>query len=293
MGELGGNPYSNILFIIFVIGFTLFGCWFLNNNYKNSREDMLKSSYNIITPTSPFKSRKCEGEMKKIPRVVYQTNSDIVTSGLMYRGMETWRKMNPGYSYHIFNEYKSREYMRNNMDKKIIDAYDAIKSGKCKSELFVYCLLYIEGGIYVDNNMECIESISKYIKDIDYMGLIDYNSNGKYLCNKIIAAKAGNEFIKTAIDLVVENVEKGNYGDEMDEDVSARLLSMAVKKCTNKEMGYLFKEGVNEENSYRYRLLSYAVSSERDKTGGVGGGKNIKCGGVKVIRELKNKEVKL
>ena len=48
-----------------------------------------------------------------------------------------------------------REFIKNNFDLDILNAYDILKPGAFKADLWRCCILYIYGGIYLDIKYGC------------------------------------------------------------------------------------------------------------------------------------------
>ena len=59
-------------------------------------------------------------------------------------------KENPGFKLEYYSDKGSRDFVENNYDKRVLDAYDKLKPGAYKADLFRYAILYKRGGIYSD-----------------------------------------------------------------------------------------------------------------------------------------------
>ena len=59
-------------------------------------------------------------------------------------------KLNPDFKIKYYSDKGSREFIKNNYSKDIINAYDSLIPGAYKADLFRYCVLYKYGGIYSD-----------------------------------------------------------------------------------------------------------------------------------------------
>jgi mannosyltransferase OCH1-like enzyme len=92
---------------------------------------------------------------------------------------KTWPTKNPGHRYEVLTDsndmaYVEQYYGRNGLNRiDIVDMYQAINSPIVKADLLRYLVMYAEGGIYADIDVEALRPISRFIperyneKDID------------------------------------------------------------------------------------------------------------------------------
>lgn len=57
---------------------------------------------------------------------------------------------NPGFELEYYSDKDSRMFIKNNFNQDVLDAYDKLKPGAYKADLFRYSILYKRGGIYSD-----------------------------------------------------------------------------------------------------------------------------------------------
>jgi hypothetical protein len=83
---------------------------------------------------------------------------------------EKYKKMvreNPEFNFKLFDIKSGREFISQNFGPYVLIAYDKLKPYSYKSDLFRYCYIYINGGIYVDikyislNNFKFIDLLDK------------------------------------------------------------------------------------------------------------------------------------
>ena len=83
---------------------------------------------------------------------------------------EKYKKMvreNPEFNCKLFDIKSGREFISQNFGPYVLIAYDKLKPYSYKSDLFRYCYIYINGGIYVDikyislNNFKFIDLLDK------------------------------------------------------------------------------------------------------------------------------------
>eukprot|EP00392_Amoebophrya_sp_AT5.2_P018253 g18758.t1 len=62
-----------------------------------------------------------------------------------------WRNENPGYTFNFFNSATGKQYLKEHFDPRILRAWNAIKNGAYKKDLFQLCVLYRDGGFFIDS----------------------------------------------------------------------------------------------------------------------------------------------
>jgi mannosyltransferase OCH1-like enzyme len=122
-------------------------------------------------------------------------------------------KSNPEFDYYLYSDEKSAEYIRENFDEDVIYAFETLKPGAFKSDLWRYCVLYKTGGVYIDikyNTVDTLVSLlentpSIFVKDRDFFG------NLKCVYNGLMTSPPENEIFKHCIDDVVRNCKLKLY----------------------------------------------------------------------------------
>ena len=115
---------------------------------------------NIIYGLKPGKKRFKEGDTK----VVNIDDKGIIPKNIFKTGIDDYNKINkdlfslfsktidenPDFEIEYYSDKGSREFVKNNFSKRVLDTYDKLIPGAYKADLFRYCILYKRGGIYSD-----------------------------------------------------------------------------------------------------------------------------------------------
>ena len=174
----------------------------------------LKSSYNSIIPLKTF---TC-WHTKDLPQLMKQ-NYEILIN------------IHPTFEHNIFDENDCREFIKTNFDNFVLEAYDKLIPSAYKSDLWRYCVLYINGGIYFDIKFMCVNNFNLIaLTDKEYF-VNDREPWGGTL-NGLISVKAGNEIMLKCIRQIVVNVRNNYYGKNALEPSGPNLLG---KYFTNEE----------------------------------------------------------
>lgn len=156
----------------------------------------------IIPDTLPKRYSK---PSTKIPHVLYQTHYSRLVPSKYATNVNSWLDHNHDYDYCFFDNGNCRAFIEEHFDEKVLNAYDKLIPGAYKSDLWRYCVIYQNGGVYANLNLEPTIALSSLIKPDSELVYID-GFNGFF------AAAARNPIIKLLIDEVVSRVENEEYG---------------------------------------------------------------------------------
>lgn len=98
-----------------------------------------------------------------IPKVIHQTwkNADVPGKWIPYQ--DSWKKHNPDYEYKFWTDQDIDVFMKNHFND-YYDFFCGLTPIIKKVDIFRYCLMYREGGIYADMDMECLKPIHEIIE---------------------------------------------------------------------------------------------------------------------------------
>lgn len=154
-----------------------------------------------------------------IPSIIYKTgptDSKYLDTTLLNLFQQT-ETDNPGYKIEYYDDVRARQFIENNMDREVLQTYDSLKPGAYKADLFRYCVLYVNGGIYGDLTQKYLVPIDSLV-DRERDRLVIVRDLFDVLCWKngiqisFMAAVPGLDIFRKAIDEIVYNVTHKNYG---------------------------------------------------------------------------------
>jgi hypothetical protein len=153
-----------------------------------------------------------------IPLKVYQTWHTHDLPNHMKKVIEHNKKINPEFEFIIYDDNDCREFIIKYFDFDIIQAYDSLKPGAYKADLWRYCMLYIKGGIYMDIKFICVNGFKLItLTENEFFPtdvvISEYpNNEHKAVYNGFMVSLPGNKYLLNAIHKVVENVKNKYYG---------------------------------------------------------------------------------
>ena len=139
--------------------------------------------------------------------------------------------------YEFYDDHRRDKYMKT-QSKKIYKLFSKLKYQAHKTDLFRYCILYEQGGIYLDADSVIVKKIDTKIFDKDCMFV--YDSNCKNIFNGFIYTKKNNLIIKKVIDYMIKddgrlfglkNIEFDTLGHSYHFNID--FLSIAFQKYYN------------------------------------------------------------
>jgi len=151
-----------------------------------------------------------QGYYPIIPLNIYQTwhTKDLPPS--MRNAVNKIIYTNPGFNYQLFDDDDCRNFIKENFDENVLNAFDSLIPGAYKADLWRYCILYKNGGIYLDIKYEPYNGF-RFISLMEKEHwVLDMDKNGIY--NALMVCKPNNEILLKAIYTVVENVKNKFYG---------------------------------------------------------------------------------
>lgn len=183
-----------------------------------------------------------------IPLNIFQTWSTSNLPSNMQKCVDKLKSANPEFKYYLFNDVQCYDYIKNNYELDVLNAFDTLVPGAFKADLFRYCILYKEGGIYIDikfytsNGVKLINFTDKeyFVRDIDF--------SGKGIYNAFMICKPGNPILKKCIDQVVENVKNRYYG-------KSQLYTTGP---------LLMRHFFSQEEINKFELYLYIINDKKD-----------------------------
>jgi len=144
-----------------------------------------------------------------IPQRIIQTNERADVPSGMAEATQTLIQANPEYDYWYFDDNQAKQYLRSHFPD-VYQAYLTVRPGAYKADLFRYCVLYKDGGVYVDCGMKAIGKLTSVIAKTDtFVCPEDDQSGGLY--NAFIACAPGHPIIAKAIEMCLHNIQNRAY----------------------------------------------------------------------------------
>lgn len=180
-----------------------------------------------------------------IPLDIYETWHTKSLPPRMKECVEKMKKNNPEFTFNLYDEKECRDFIKDNYSSDILNAYDSLIPPAYKADLWRYCILYKNGGIYLDIKFQCepgfklIELVDKeyfvldrpYARNIDLQDELNIINDPNYykkilkiidlqfwkkneigIYNAVMICKPNNPILFECINTIVKNVKNKFYG---------------------------------------------------------------------------------
>lgn len=162
---------------------------------------------------SLFQRKKEGNESRKIPLHIYQTWKTKELPEKMQESVNRLKTKNPDFEYHLFDDNDCYEFIKANFEEDVAKAYKKIIPGAYKADLWRYCVLYMNGGVYLDIKYSNVGEFNlKELTDKEYF-MADIEQSGAGIYNAFMICNAGNPKLKKAIEMTTHNILNEAYVD--------------------------------------------------------------------------------
>lgn len=125
-------------------------------------------------------------------------------------------QLNPGYEYLFFSEKDCINYINKYYSEELQQLFENLSNLAHKCDLFRYCYLYKEGGIYIDADLEMKVSCDTIIdtSKSSFITAVGAHSNNTFgeCTNGFILTEPSNNIFLYLIDFMVANPNPRDYG---------------------------------------------------------------------------------
>ena len=139
---------------------------------------------------------------------------------------------NPQYRFNYHNDRSAERYLRYHCGNDVADAYNCFIPTAFRADIFRFCALYSEGGIYMDADMYSVGPFESLYSNCSGFSLgYDFpweGNEGKQM--KILASEPKHEIAGCMLESIVENVRQRKIGETSLSITGPILLHQCYKK---------------------------------------------------------------
>jgi mannosyltransferase OCH1-like enzyme len=199
-------------------------------NYQSFKERnkpmTLKSKYNSVIPLN-----------------LYVTWHTKWLPPLMEQNYRLLRSSNPEFKHYLYDETECRKFISANFDADVLEAFDKLIPSAYKADLWRYCVLFINGGVYIDIKFKCINNF-KFIALTEKEHLVR-DRPGYGICNGLMVCKPRNPLLSVLIKQIVSNTQTNFYGENALYPTGPCLFKQFVDQQTTDSLE-LYHDDLNE-----------------------------------------------
>lgn len=182
---------------------------------------------NIEVPRQTSATKQCKNK-SEIPLTIYQTWPTRDVPHDMYEVMMENIKKNPCFNYFLYNDEDCSDFIKNNFDDEVLNAYNKFVPGTYKADLWRYCILYAYGGVYLDAKFKIVGDLMDILETYNEFYIQDFHADGVY--QGIMCVPPKRPHIKRAIDSIVANVKNNYYGESNLAPTGPNLMKKILKE---------------------------------------------------------------
>jgi mannosyltransferase OCH1-like enzyme len=146
-----------------------------------------------------------------IPLNIYQTWTTLNLPSKMKETVDELKNTNPEFKHYLYDDKMCRDFIKENFNKDVLYAFDKLKPGAYKADLFRYCILYKNGGVYLDIKYKCVNNFKLiYLMDKEYYVRDRMRDNRFGIYQALLICYPYNNILLNCIQSIINNV-KNNY----------------------------------------------------------------------------------
>lgn len=146
-----------------------------------------------------------------IPLNIYQTWTTLNLPPKMKETVEELKAVNPEFNHYLYDDEMCRDFIKEHFNKDVLYAFDKLIPGAFKADLFRYCVLYINGGIYLDIKYRCVNDFKLiYLTDKEYFVKDRLRDDEYGIYQALLVCYPYNNILLNCINDIINNV-KNNY----------------------------------------------------------------------------------
>lgn len=147
-----------------------------------------------------------------IPKIIYQTWYTKNIPERIKDIIDNMLSKNKKYQHKLFDDREMEEYIFNNFDERTIKAFNMLKIGAAKADLWRYLILYKDGGVYLDIDSEITSNLDDLISDDDF-AIITRERNPEKFVQWCLMFSPNHPILKICIDKCLVNILEKKYSD--------------------------------------------------------------------------------
>jgi mannosyltransferase OCH1-like enzyme len=182
-----------------------------------------------------------------VPLTIYHSWSTNRVPTKMKENIYSLLDSNPEFDYYLYSDQACYEFIKTHFEKDVAEAFNALKPGAYKSDLWRYCILYVQGGVYIDIKYNTVAPLVETVKNSPtlYVNDRDIALAGVKSCfyNGFMISPPNNVVLKDCIDEIVENCKNRLYRTNPLDVTGPCLLGRMIQK---------HNRDLRKNNKYRF-----------------------------------------
>ena len=207
-----------------------------------------------------------------IPKIIYQTWKSKNLHEKCLQIKKNIQDLNPEYEMILYDDDDMKEFIKQNFDENIYNCYLKLNVGAAKADFWRYCILYKNGGVYLDIDSNILEPLNELILEDDEC-IITREGNKGFFNNWIMMFEKNHPILlktinnccyniinKTTDDICILTGPHGAFTNAINEI----MIPLYTKKINNLyfEKDEELNETLNNKNN-SIRCRFYGIDMEK------------------------------
>ena len=167
------------------------------------------------------------------------------------------KKLNPEYSYHLYNDNDMDIFVNEHYNGLISECYNKLNIIVAKVDFWRYLVLYKYGGIYLDMDSTIEKPLNELIRSTDEAIITAEGNPNLYVQWALIFSK-GHPILKKTIDLVVSNIQNNSYPNDIHKMTGPTVYTKAINSV---HMELYDNEIINHNQINKYTDIEYKANN--------------------------------
>ena len=146
---------------------------------------------------------------------------------LIQEKIDVIQKLNPEYSYHLYNDNDMDIFVNEHYSGLISECYNKLNIIVAKVDFWRYLVLYKYGGIYLDMDSTIEKPLNELIRSTDE-AIISAEGNPNLYVQWALIFSKDHPILKKTIDLVVSNIQNNSYPNDIHKMTGPTVYTKAI-----------------------------------------------------------------
>jgi mannosyltransferase OCH1-like enzyme len=177
-------------------------------------------------------NKKAPSHISGVPLIIYRSWITNEITNEMKKTIDKTIQMTPEFDNYFYSDVDCDNFIKDNFEPNVLNAFRSLKPGAFKSDLWRYCILYKKGGVYIDIKLELHIPLINIIKDYPVIMLKD---NPKFMekrpiWNGIMSSPPNNKIFIDCIESIVLSCKNKDYKRDLLDITGPSLLGQIFTK---------------------------------------------------------------
>lgn len=173
------------------------------------------------------------GETDAVPKIIWQTWHELSMPRGMDKTVRQLKEAHPDFKHVLMDTDMCYEYIKARFPADVARAFVTLRPGAFKADLWRLCVLYMEGGIYLDVKYKVVPpfSLNALLQNTQFVRdrmILTSRGVRHGVYNALIVSKPGDARLLACIEHIVRNCKARYYGMSCLEPTGPALMCKHV-----------------------------------------------------------------